>query len=425
MAFYAIFIIGIVCIMFEQFDIKNGILSSLKAALKDDSFIVAVFDMLLGREGAAQEVEFALKRASQEQTLNEVVAVHRLYKQRVNEGIFNKDTDKEGLMTQLKNVRKKSNKFMRKVLVRTLKEKGMVASLIYIIKALATPGYPIDDLLAAPQAARFVVCLVKNAVELAGEEREMQPSLAESVVSQKLRRIFKHASHKKSTLSEGIDDKYGGRIPVNVYTGRFQPFHLGHLSNLEEAAKRGVRTVICPVMKGTSAKAKDHPFEAVEGEMFEKIKNAYGDLVADIVPIKNPFIEFWVLPLRERGFEPIMWTTGSDRQPSYQAMVDKYKDKYELVDGFEVVGLDKDMDAEGGSANDTGKISGTAIRKCLVDGNEEGFRQQMPKCLWDMYEPMREIMLQYAMPAQQANLTEEELMQKRIDEAFRKLLNEK
>lgn len=409
--------------MAEKFNIEKGILNALKAALNDDGFVVGIFDMLLGKKGAAMDVEYALKRASQEETLNEVVAVHRLYKQRVNEGIFNKDTDKEGLMTQLKNIRKKSNKFMRKVLIRTLKEKGMVASLIYIIKALATPGYPLDDLLAAPQAVRFVVCLVKNAVELAGEENEIQPALTEAVVAQKLRRILKHASHKKSTLSEGIDDRYGGRMPVNIYTGRFQPFHLGHLSNLEEAAKRGLRTVICPVMKGSSKSAKDHPFEAVEGEMFERIKNAYGDLVADIVPIKNPFIEFWVLPLRERGFEPIMWTTGTDRQPSYAAMVEKYKDKYELVDGFEVVGLDKDMEAGGGTETNTAGISGTAIRKCLVDGDEEGFRRQMPKCLWDMYGEMREIMMQQAMPAQQTALSEEELTQKRIDEAIDRLLN--
>ena len=329
------------------------------------------------------------------------------------------------LAGKLMEIRKKSIKFQRKVLIRTLKKPGMLGAFLYVIKALITQGYLIDDILATPQAIKLITCLVETAIEVASEEQEMQPALNEAATAQMLRRIFKHANHK-TNISEAVDDRYGGRMPVNIYTGRFQPFHLGHLSNLEEAAKRGLRTVLCPVMKGSSKSAKDHPFEAVEGEMFERLKNAYGDLIVEIQPIKNPFVEFWLYPLREKGYEPIMWTTGTDRQPSYEAMIEKYKDKYGLVDGFEVVGIDKDMDAEGGSATDTGKISGTGIRKCLVDGDEEGFRRQMPKCLWDMYGKMREIMLQYAAPAQE--LTEDEiyeLYKKRVDEAIEKLVKGK
>ena len=413
--------------MAEKFDMKEGLVNALKVALKNENFIAAVFDMLLGRRGAANEVEFQLKSAAQENSLNEIVAVHRLYKQTLKEGMLG---DVVGLpkemMDKLMEIRKKSMKFQRKVLIRTLKKPGMLGAFIYVIKALLTPGYIIDDVLATPQAIKLITALVETAIEVASEESEMQPALNEAVTSQKLRRLFKHASRSRSMVNENIEDSYGGRIPVNIYTGRFQPFHLGHLSNLEEAAKRGLRTVICPVMKGVSKSAKDHPFEAIEGEMFERIKNAYGDLVADIVPIKNPFIEFWILPLRELGFEPIMWTTGTDRLPAYEAMVEKYRDKYELSKNFEVVGIDKDMDAEGGSALDTGGISGTAIRKCLVDGNEEGFRRQMPKCLWDMYEQMREIMLQQVAPVQQS-ITESKAyldFLKSIDEGIENLLTQ-
>lgn len=394
--------------MAEKFNIKEGLVEALKTALKNDEFIAAVFDMLFGEKNADKKVEYYLKEAAQENTLNEIVAVHRLYKQTLKEGMLGNlvGTPKE-LMEKLMEIRKKSIKFQRKVLIRTLKKPGMLGAFLYVVKALLTPGYVLDDILATPQAIKLITCLVETAIEVASEEQEMQPALNEEIEAKKLRRIFKHASRSRSMVNEDIEDSYGGRMPVNIYTGRFQPFHLGHLSNLEEAAKRGLRTVICPVMKGTSKSAKDHPFEAVEGEMFERIKNAYGDLVADIVPIKNPFIEFWILPLRERGYEPIMWTTGSDRQPAYEAMVEKYRDKYELNPNFEVVGLDKDMDAEGGSALNTGGISGTAIRKCLVNGDEEGFRRQMPKCLWDMYDEMREIMLQQAMPAAQSIMESE------------------
>ena len=177
-------------------------------------------------------------------------------------------------------------------------------------------------------------------------------------------------------------------------------------------------------MKGKTTKPEDHPFDAIDGEILQRIKSAYGHLVVDVIPIKNAFVEFWVNPLREAGYEPITWTTGMDRKPAYDAMIEKYKDKYGLVDNFEVIGLAKDMDAEGGSADDTSGISGTAVRKCLVNGDEEGFRRQMPKCLWDMYPAMREIMMQYAQPA----ITESETYakyKKYLNEKIEKLLNEK
>ena len=400
--------------MAEEFNIKEGIAKSLKTALQSDSFISAVFGMLMGEKGAEKEVEYWLKSAAQENTLNEVVSIHRLYKHGLSENAIIKlaNVPKE-LLGRLNDIRKKSAKFQREVLIRTLKKPGMFKRFVYIIKSLCTAGYPIDDVVATPMAIKFITALVETAIEVAKEETE--PSLNESVIVDKLRRIMQHVSRNKGVVNEEMDDRYGGRMPVNVYTGRFQPFHLGHLSNLEEAAKRGLRTVICPVMKGKTTKPEDHPFDAIDEEILQRIKSAYGDVVVDVIPIKNAFVEFWVNPLREAGYEPITWTTGMDRKPAYDAMIEKYKDKYGLVNDFEVIGLAKDVDAGGGSADDTSGISGTAVRKCLVNGDEEGFRRQMPKCLWDMYPAMHEIMQQYAQPA----ITESEAYAK-----FKKYLNE-
>ena len=403
--------------MTEEFNIKEGIAKSLKTALKNNSFISAVFSMLMGEKGAEKEVEYWLKSAAQENTLNEVVSIHRLYKHGLNENAIIKLTSApKELLGRLNNIRKKSSNFQKKVLIRTLKKPGMFKCFVYIIKSLCTAGYPIDDVIATPMAIKFITALAETAVEVAAEESKTQPSLNETIILEKLHRIMRHGSKTSGMISEEMDDRYGGRMPVNVYTGRFQPFHLGHLSNLEEAAKRGLRTVICPVMKGKTTKPEDHPFEELDNEILQRIKSAYGDLVVDVIPIKNAFVEFWLNPLREAGYEPITWTTGMDRKPAYDAMIEKYKDKYGLVNDFEVIGLAKDMDAEGGSADDTSGISGTAVRKCLVNGDEEGFRRQMPKCLWDMYPAMHEIMQQYVQPA----ITESEAYAK-----YKKYLNEK
>lgn len=411
--------------MTEEFNIKEGIAKSLKTALKNNSFISAVFSMLTGEKGAEKEVEYWLKTSARENTLNEVVSIHRLYKHGLNENAIIKLTSApKELLGRLNNIRKKSSNFQKKVLIRTLKKPGMFKCFVYIIKSLCTAGYPIDDVIATPMAVKFITALVETAVEVAAEENEAQPSLNETIILEKLHRIMRHGSKTSGMISEEMDDRYGGRMPVNVYTGRFQPFHLGHLSNLEEAAKRGLRTVICPVMKGKTTKPEDHPFEELDNEILQRIKSAYGDLVVDVIPIKNAFVEFWLNPLREAGYEPITWTTGMDRKPAYDAMIEKYKDKYGLVNDFEVIGLAKDVDAEGGSADDTSGISGTAVRKCLVNGDEEGFRRQMPKCLWDMYPAMREIMQQYAQPA----ITESEAYakyKKYLNEKIEKLLNER
>ena len=410
--------------MTEEFNIKEGIAKSLKTALKNNSFISAVFSMLMGEKGAEKEVEYWLKSSARENTLNEVVSIHRLYKHGLNENAIIKLTSApKELLGRLNNIRKKSSNFQKKVLIRTLKKPGMFKCFVYIIKSLCTAGYPIDDVIATPMAVKFITALVETAIEVAAEENETQPSLNETIILEKLHRIMRHGSKTSGMISEEMDDRYGGRMPVNVYTGRFQPFHLGHLSNLEEAAKRGLRTVICPVMKGKTTKPEDHPFEELDNEILQRIKSAYGDLVVDVIPIKNAFVEFWLNPLREAGYEPITWTTGMDRKPAYDAMIEKYKDKYGLVNDFEVIGLAKDMDAEGGSADDTSGISGTAVRKCLVNGDEEGFRRQMPKCLWDMYPAMHEIMQQYAQPA----ITESEAYakyKKYLNEKIEKLLNE-
>jgi hypothetical protein len=386
--------------MAEQFNEKEGLLKALKTALRSDGFILAVFDMLFGDENAAKRVEFELKRASQENTLNEMVSVHRFFKSNLDESKLGKVRDifkARGLFKKMGGLKGKTVDFYRKVLIETLKKPGQVTALLYMVKAVVTLGYPIDDVIAMPVAIKFFIGLLETAVEVAGEENE-QPSLNEQITVNKLRRCPKHASHKKQ-INEEIEDRYGGRMPVNVYTGRFQPFHLGHLSNLQEAAKRGLRTVICPVMAGKTAKSiAAHPFNGeVEDEMFGRLKSAYSDLIADIIPISRPSLDTWVEAIRERGMEPITWTTGMDRKPSYEAMIQRYGKDFNLVDNFEVIGLDKDMDAEGGSATNTAGISGTAIRQCLVNGDEEGFKEQMPQCLWDMYDVFRQAL----MPAQQ------------------------
>ena len=374
--------------MVEDFNIKEGLTKALKTALKNDSFVAAVFDMLLGRKNAANEVEYELKSAAQENTLNEIVAVHRLYKQTLKEGVIGSVMEKpKELMRRIFEIRKKSTKFMRKVLIQTLKKPGMLASFIYIIKAILTPGYVLDDLLAAPQAVRFIKALIETAIEVANEDEEMQVALAEGI-----------------TTNENS---------VNIMVGRFQPFTLGHLKCLRGIKNSlGVPTLLCVIPGNGDDK---HPFMgSVQDEMYEKLKEANPDLIADVAYVKNAFLEAWVIAAKERGLEPVSWTCGNDRIDSYRSMVAKHGEKYGLNPDFQVYLVDRGDD----------NISATSVRESLLAGNKEKFMSEMPECLWDMYDEMRQVMVGETEPAY-SQMNEDERYyraKEKLNEAIEKMV---
>lgn len=384
--------------MGDGIDMGKGLSRVLRRLIPTEGFVRAVLGLLLGKEGSAASLDMMLRDESYGQTLNEVVAVHRALK---DDGKETGDTAGKdmGLLRRIAEIPERSLEFQSEVIAKTLRKPGAAVALIKLVRSGG------KDPKAWAVVAKAVVESVGEVTGADdGEEKEKSPyTISEAAVANTLRRAFRHASRAGRRVNEETGDRYGGRMPVNVYTGRFQPFHLGHLSNLQAAAERGLRTVICPVMAGKTPKSiAGHPFNGkIEEEMFSRLKSAYGDLIADIIPIARPSLDCWVEAVRERGMEPITWTTGADRKPSYENIIAKYGPDFNLVDNFEVIGLDKDMDAEGGNIGNTAGISGTAIRKCLVDGNEDGFKEQMPECLWDMYGEFRNALMTQASPAGQ------------------------
>ncbi len=384
--------------MGDGIDMGKGLSRVLKRLIPTEGFVEAVLGLLLGKEGSAARLDMMLRDESYGQTLNEVVAVHRALKDDGKETGDTAGKDK-GLLGRIAEIPERSLEFQSEVIAKTLKKPGAAIALVKLVKSGGKD----------PKAWAVVAkAVVESVGEVTGpddgEEKEKSPyAISEAVIANNLRRAFRHASRTGRLINEEMEDRYGGRMPVNVYTGRFQPFHLGHLSNLEEAARRGLRTVICPVMAGKTAKSiAAHPFNGeIEEEMFSRLRSAYGDLIADIIPISKPVLDSWVEPIRERGMEPITWTTGIDRLASYQNLVNTYGPDFNLDKNFEVIGLDKNVGAGGGSSNDKENIEGRAVRECLINDDEEGFKRQMPQCLWDMYGKLRKALMTQAAPAGQ------------------------
>ena len=368
--------------MAEQFDIKKGFLNLLKKLVHDEKFITTLIEFLLGRKEASAELKAMLLRTSYALSLNEVVVAHRLTNSPANEGLNLEPGKDINIMRKLAELSKKQWQFQSATIIKALKKPGVVAALFKLIKSRGT------DVAAWTVVAKAVV---DSAAEVAGEDEEMQVTLAEGI-----------------TPTENS---------VNIMVGRFQPFTLGHLKCLNAIkASLGVPTLLCVIPGNGDDK---HPFRGeVQDEMLNKVEEANPDVVAGVKYVKNAFIEAWVLAAKDLGFEPVSWTCGNDRIDSYRSMVEKHGEKYGLNPEFQVYLVDRADD----------NISASAVRECLINGDKEGFMKQMPECLWDMYDEMRQVMVGSEMPAQRMIAEEEQVdeytaYRKRLDEAIEKLVN--
>lgn len=365
--------------MTEGFNIKKGLMNVLKSLVHSEEFATAVINLLLGRKGAADNLKYMLKDESYDQSINEAVAIHRLLKNSLNEETEpNNDKDK-GLLRKISEISKKSEKFQCQVVASAIKKPNAVSALIKLVKSNGND--PEAWMILAP-------AIVDSAVEVAGEDEEMQVSLSEGI-----------------TTNENS---------VNIMVGRFQPFTLGHLKCLNGIKNAlGVPTMLCVIPGNGDDK---HPFMgSVQDEMYDKLKEANPDLIADVVYVKNAFIESWLVPAKERGLEPVSWTCGNDRIDAYRNMIEKHGEKYGLSPEFQVYLVDRGDD----------NISATSVRESLLEDNKEKFMAEMPECLWDMYDEMRQVMVGDTMPAQEMMAEGKDeyfAYRKKLDEAIEKLV---
>ena len=359
--------------MADNFDIKAGFVRILKAIAKTEPFITAFFSLVLGKREAAHELKTMLLRNSFNHSLNEVVTAHRIVRSSLRETAEPNNDKDMGLLRKIAEVPKKSMRFQSDVVARTLKKPGAVGALFKLIRSDGTD--PSAWVVLAP-------AIVESAAEVASEGEEMEVQLSEANI---------------------------GPNSVNIMVGRFQPFTLGHLKCLKAIKDNlGVPTFLCVIPGNGDDK---HPFRGkVQDDMFERLTEAHPDLIAGMHYVKNAFIEFWVPSVKEAGFEPVSWTCGTDRFEAYRSMAEKYAQKYGLSPEFQVHLVDRADD----------NISATSVRECLLNDDREGYMSQMPECLHDMYDELRQVMVGDTMPVQATALTEEGLDRRELYEALDK-----
>lgn len=181
---------------------------------------------------------------------------------------------------------------------------------------------------------------------------------------------------------------YMNKRPVNLIVGRFQPVTKGHVRCLEMAYKKtGVMEGVMGMIEVPDSKTDTrHPFPS--SLLVPLYKDLFQDnpLVEDIVLIKNADIVAISDILAKKGYEIRSWVCGSDRYRAYSTMADKYHDKANLPEDFQVIEISRGEEDE----------SATKARSALLEGNENEFYKLFPainlkaRLRHDYYKELRE-----------------------------------
>lgn len=168
---------------------------------------------------------------------------------------------------------------------------------------------------------------------------------------------------------------------VNVIVGRFQPFTLGHTKGAEQVYKdHKLRTVFLIVNTPKSKVDSRHPFESEQ--IIKDNSGCNEDWFAGMFGIQNADIGKIATVCRDNGFEPVMWTCGTDRYSSYSRQAsEKYINMYNLTPDFKVNEIKRTDD----------DISASAVRQSLKDDDRKDFEKMMPKWTWSKFNIYKSI----------------------------------
>lgn len=167
---------------------------------------------------------------------------------------------------------------------------------------------------------------------------------------------------------------------VNVFPGRFQPFHNGHLQACRDAMKENeFPTVVMYIHneKFDSRKPFSDDFIERELNLIKKSENC----IEDVIWLNKPWPTLVCRVLLEHGYEPVLWLAGADRINSYKNMVQENKIRNEL----------KIEPPQFYLTNRYG--SATAVREAILSDDIDKFKELMPIEAHDLYNEFREQLL--------------------------------
>lgn len=167
---------------------------------------------------------------------------------------------------------------------------------------------------------------------------------------------------------------------VNIFPGRFEPFHSGHLQAIKDAYnENGLSTVVLYIHNDKFDLHKPFDDSIIEREV-NLIKESE-KCIEDVIWIRRPWPTLICRVLLEHGYLPIMWLAGTDRINSYKNMVQEDKIRNELK-------------IEPPSFYLTNRYSSaTDVREAILNNDFETYKRLMPVQAECLFNDFREQLL--------------------------------
>jgi cytidyltransferase-like protein len=174
-----------------------------------------------------------------------------------------------------------------------------------------------------------------------------------------------------------------GKKDVNIFVGRFQPFHIGHYKAAEELYKKNGKPVVLVSVRGSGKSGKGTAFTEPTMKKMMKDVIAKSGFIIDHKEIKMVAFDTQLFPALRPQYEPVLFGAGEDRTQTYErqrlSMMDKHKNVLNMRDDFAI--------------HLTGRYgSGTETRQAIQDNDILGFENQMPKFLHGYWDVLRKEM---------------------------------
>ena len=236
------------------------------------------------------------------------------------------------------------------------------------------------------------------------EDKIMMKQEESSIMTYKTFLKAEKVQSQDSPVMEALDVKYPdqGKIPVNMFVGRFQPFTLGHAKVINAIYKENGYPVVIFLVKSKTKKAEDafkRPYsEEMQVKMLNMLKRKYP--IQEVFIVSSAAIDKMFNMMRPK-YEPVLWGTGSDRLKVYSYQVDKdeYREDLGVRDDFGLFEIPR-----------TGKnISATQVRNAMLDGDEALFRKLTPREIHGMYKELKDT-LEMSMAAAESTVYESNLL---------------
>lgn len=183
---------------------------------------------------------------------------------------------------------------------------------------------------------------------------------------------------------EYLDDIPQGNIPVSLFIGRFQPFHLGHLKAIRDILRYYPnQKVLIGVVRGdkTSQDKQKNPFPFdVQLRLIRESTTEVRDKIIILdKPLKSGYVPEAVKQLRKKDYEVRIVAASGDRVDDYERQINNLKNLNKTVN------IQFIKTKRYGTASD--------VRQALIDNDKPKFERLTSPGIWEYFNDLQSMIV--------------------------------